>query len=543
MTTDDRIDRGRAAFARRAWSEAFELLSAADAESPLGLDDLEMAGFAAQNCGLATQAAQLAIRLHRASLEAGDIARAARTAFYIGMEFLQRGDVTQGGGWLGRAARLLEEHDLDTVEWGYLAIPDGISRAESDPAAALASFERAAAYATRYGDRDLEGMARLGRGRSLINLGDVERGIALLDDAMVAATSDELSPFVTGLVYCGAIEAFVDIFDLRRAQDWTQALTDWSASQSDRLAFRGRCLVFRSELMRLHGEWSAAFDEAREAEAILLRPPPEPAVGEAYYAQAELHRLRGEFAAAETAYREASQWGRRPEPGLALLLLARGRAAAARSMIERALEEAPDDIARARLLPALGEIALATGDRTRAGEAVESLTVAERARPSPLLSAIVARLDGEVRLAGGDPRDALPRLRRAESLWHELDAPYDSARVRADLGQALQALGDADTAALEFDAALRTFHQLGAGPDVKRVERLAGRPVGRPGGLSEREVEVLRLVAGGDTNRAIASALGISERTVDRHVANIFTKLGVSSRAAATAFAVEHDLA
>ncbi len=543
MTTDDRIDRGRAAYARKAWTEAFEQLSAADAEASLALDDLELAGFAAQYAGHWDVSVDLGVRFHRAAIEAGEIARAARVGFWIGMAFLRRGDVTQGGGWIGRATHLLDEHDLDTVERGYLAVPDGIRQVEADPAAALAAFQRAADYAERFGDADLMAMSRLGRGRSLIGLGETERGVAFLDDAMVAVMSDDLSPTVTGIVYCASIEAFAEIFDLRRAQDWTQALSEWSERQPGLVPFRGRCLVYRSELKRLHGDWAAAFDEARQAQELLLRPPPEAAVGEAYYEQAELHRLRGEYAAAETAYREASQWGRRPEPGLALLLLARGRGPAARAMIDRAVVEAPDDIGRVRLLPTLAQITLATGDLVAARTTVDELAAAERTRPAPMLSATIARLDGELRLAEGEPLEALPQLRRAESIWRELDAPYDAACVRAALGDVLRRLGDADSATLEFDAALRTFRELGAAPDVDRVERLAGRPAGHPGGLSDREVEVLRRVVAGDTNRSIAAALGISERTVDRHVSNIFVKLGVSSRAAATAFAVEHDLA
>jgi len=540
--TDDRLDRGRAAFGRRAWSEAYDLLIGADHEAPLSLDDLELAGFAARYSGQDEAATQVAMRIHRTALKDGDFARAAQMAYWIGMAFLQRGDETQGGGWLGRSVRLLEEHELDTVVWGYLAIPDGIRQVEADPSAALAAFDRAAGYAERFGDADLHAMAQLGRGRSMIGLGRVSDGVAVLDDAMVAVTSDELSPLVTGIIYCGSIEAFSEIFDLRRAQDWTQALTEWSERQPDRLPFRGRCMVYRSTLLRFHGEWSTAFDEVRRAEEWLLRPPPEPAVGEAYYEQAELHRLRGELTAAEAAYREARQWGRRTEPGMALLLLARGRGEAARTMIERALEEGPDDVARVRLLPAVGAIALATGDSTRAAEAVALLIAALEARPAPLLAALVARLEGEIRLADGDAREALHRLRAAESIWYELDAPYDLACVRVAVGQALLALGDADSAALEFDAALRTFRELGAEPDIRRTERLAARPVSLPGGLSGREAEVLGLVASGHTNRAIASALGISERTVDRHVSNIFVKLGVTSRAAATAFAVEHDI-
>jgi DNA-binding CsgD family transcriptional regulator len=541
--TDDLTERGRAAFARRAWSEAYDLLSAADRDAPLDLEDLELTGLSAQYSGHDEAAAQLAGRVHRSAMQVGDFARAAQMAFWIGMSFLQRGDVTQGGGWLGRSAHLLDEHGLDTVTWGYLAIPDGIRLVEADAAGGLAAFERAAAYADRFADADLGAMARLGRGRASIGLGEVAKGLALLDDAMVAATSDDLSPLVTGIVYCGAIEAFTDLFDLRRAQDWTQALDDWSAGESERLPFRGRCLVYRSSLLRFHGDWPTAFDEARRAEEWLLRPPPEPAVGEAYYEQAELHRLRGEVAAADAAYREASRWGRRAEPGLALLLLARGRTDAARTMIERALEEAPDDIARVKVLPALGEIALAAGDRGRAHEVVDALTTSQAERPAPVLAAILARLEGEVLFADGDPRAALPHLRAAEATWQELGAPYDLARVRADLGQVLMALADTDGAALEFDAALRTFRELGAEPDIHRVERIADRRASLPGGLSTREAEVLGMVAAGHTNRDIALVLGLSERTVDRHVSNIFTKLGVSSRAAASAYAIEHGIA
>jgi DNA-binding CsgD family transcriptional regulator len=195
------------------------------------------------------------------------------------------------------------------------------------------------------------------------------------------------------------------------------------------------------------------------------------------------------------------------------------------------------------MLPALGEIALAMGDRGRAREAIESLATSQDARPAPLLAATFAYLGGELSMADGDDKAALRRLRTAESIWQELDAPYDLAKVRAALGRVLLRLGDVDGAALEFDAALRTFRDLGADPDIHRVERIADRVASLPGGLSSREAEVLRMVAAGQTNRAIASALGLSERTVDRHVSNIFTKLAVSSRAAATAFAVEHDLA
>jgi DNA-binding CsgD family transcriptional regulator len=543
MTSDDALARGRAAFDRRAWTEAYAALIDADATSALELGDLERAGLAAELIGRDDEATALMTRAHQRALEDGAIARASRHGFWLAMMAFQRGDAARGGGWLGRAVRLLEETDSDVVERGYVALPEAIRTVDADPAAALPMFERIAAIADRFGDRDLAAMGALGRGRSLIGVGEVAQGVALLDEAMLAATSDELSPIVVGIVYCAAIEAFDQLYDIRRAQGWTQALTEWCARQPDMVPFRGRCLVYRSDLLRFHGEWTAAVVEAERAREWLLRPPPEPAVGEAYYAEAELHRLRGEYGAADAAYREASQWGRRPDPGLALLALARGRVETARAMIERAVDEAADDIVRARLLPAFVDIAIAAGDVDGASAAVDALADALRLRPTPLLAATVARLEGDIALARDDARGALAALRRADDQWRDLDAPYEAARVRAAIGDALQRLGDEGSAALEFDAALRIFRDLGAEPDIRRAERLAGRPVGRSGGLSDREIEVLRLVADGRTNRAIANDLGISERTIDRHVSNIFTKLGVSSRAAATAYAYEHDLA
>jgi DNA-binding NarL/FixJ family response regulator len=300
--------------------------------------------------------------------------------------------------------------------------------------------------------------------------------------------------------------------------------------------------VYRAELKRFHGEWPEAIDEARQAQEWLSRPPPEPAVGEALYQQAELHRLRGDFADAEAAYREASQWGRRPEPGLALLRLAQDRPKVAWAAIRRAVDEAHDDMAKARLLEPQVEIALAVGDRGTAREAADALARVAGLAAAPLLEAIARRADGAVLLAEGDARAALVAMRSASSAWEKLDAPYERARVRMAIGLALSQLGDTDGAELEFEAARRVFRDLGAGPDLVRLDALAVASPRRPAGLSAREVQVLRLLAAGKTNRAIAADLGISERTIDRHVSNIFTKLDVASRSAATAYAYEHGL-
>jgi DNA-binding CsgD family transcriptional regulator len=543
MTSPDQLDRATAAFARHAWTNAYEAYRAADLEQPLGVADLERVAIAAQLLGNDDDAVELLGRAHQQALGSGDMVGAARPAFRIGMILANRGDMAVAGGWLGRAARLVEESGRDCVERGYILVPEGLGQLDGgDPAAAFATFDRAGAIAERFHDVDLGALSRLGRGRALIDMAEVPRGVALLDEAMVAVTAGEVSPVIAGVVYCAAVEAFQAIYDLRRAQEWTDALRAWCDAQPDLVPFRGRCLVYRAELMQLHGAWPEAIDEARRAQEWLSRPPPEPAVGEAFYQQAELHRLRGESSDAEAAYREASQWGRRPEPGLALLRFAQGRLKAASAAIRRALDEAPDEIARARLLEPQVEIALAVGDRGSAREAADRLARIADLTAAPFLTAIARRAQGAVLLAEGDARAALGALRTASATWHQLDAPYEVARVRVWIGVALRQLGDVDSAELEFEAARRMFRDLGAAPDLARVDTLSGAAATGPQGLSAREVEVLRLVAAGKTNRAIAEDLGISERTVDRHVSNIFTKLDVSSRSAATAYAYEHGL-
>jgi ATP/maltotriose-dependent transcriptional regulator MalT len=403
-------------------------------------------------------------------------------------------------------------------------------------------FAGAAAVADQFRDPDLAALGRLGRGQSLIAMGETARGVAFLDEAMIAVTAGEVSPINVGIIYCASIEAFQALFDLRRAQEWTAALSHWCESQPDMVPFRGRCLVYRAELMQFHGLWQEADSETQRAREWMARPPIEPAMGEAHYQQAELHRLRGDQAEAEREYREASRWGRRPDPGLALLRLAQGDSEAAAAAIRRALDEA-DALTRPRLLEPSVEILLARGEVDAARAAAEELLGLAGRSGATLLHALAAGADGAVRLAADDARGALASLRRAWTLWQELDAPYESARTRVQVGLACRALGDDDTAQLELSEARRVFGDLGAASDLARVDRLLGSAGdSRPGGLSPREIEVLRLVAAGRSNREIAAELVISERTVDRHVSNIFTKLGVSSRSAATAYAYAHKV-
>jgi len=524
---------------RRDWGRAYEQLSAAAREETAAADDLERLATAAYLIGRDEESDDAWAHAHQEWLRAGDAPRAARCAFWLAFGLLLRGEEIRAGGWLGRAQRLLDDGGVDCPERGYLLVPVALAVLDRDPPAAYASFAEAGEIGERFHEPDLITLGRLGCGQALVRAGKTTEGVALLDEAMVAVTADEVSARVAGIVYCAVLLECQNVFDLRRAGQWTAALTRWCDTQPDLVPYRGQCLVHRAELLQLHGDWPDALTEARHA---CLRLADRPASAVAYYQLAELHRLRGEFPAAEEAYREASRRGYSPQPGLALLRLARGEVEAAAAAMRTVVDEARDRITRSHLLSAHVEVMLAAGDVAAARAAAAEIDQIARDLDAPYLRAVSAHAAGAVHLAEGEGREALAALRAAWAAWREVDAPYEAARARVLMGRACREIGDHDGAALELDAAAWAFRKLGAAPDLGRVERLAMRVTPNAGRLTAREIEVLRLVAMGKTNRAIAAGLFLSEKTVARHVSNILGKLGLASRSAATAYAYEHDL-
>jgi DNA-binding CsgD family transcriptional regulator len=538
------LERGRACHARREWDEAFTLLSRADQSTPLGPEDLERLAFSAGLTGRDQELLAALERLYQAHVDAGECARAARQAFWLGFRLLSLGEVGRASGWLSRGQRLLERVGRDCAERGYLRLPDAARHLASGdyPAAAGAAAE-AASIGERFADADLVTLARSIEGRALLRHGEVDRGLALLDEAMVAVRSDELSPLVTGLVYCSVIASCQHVCALDRAREWTAALAEWCERQPQLVSFAGTCLVHRAEMLLLGGDWGQAAEEARRA-GDRLAPGDAEARADVHYQQAEVHRLRGELESAEQAYRLASRLGREPLPGLALLRLVQGRRDEAAGSIRRILDTTRAPWRRARFLPACVEILLATGELDEAREACRELEEIAERFGTEVTGAMAAHARGATRLAAGDAQGAVEPLRHAFRVWQKVGAPYIAARIRVLLGRAYRALGDAEGAALELAAARLVFEQLGAAPDLAALDKPEGAAPGRRAthGLTPRELQVLRRVAAGRTNKEIAHELGLSERTVDRHLSNIFTKLDVSSRAAATAFAYEHDL-
>jgi len=533
----EELDRGRQAYAQQAWLSAFESLSTADRTGELDAEDLERLGRAAYMIGRDDEYVAALERAHRRHLDRDAVPAATRCAFWIGHSFLFRGERARAEGWFARAERLLAGSGIDCVERGYLKIPvwlEQMGGGKFDEGYTTAV--EAAAIGERFHDPDLIWLARDEQARALLRLGRFKEGFRLVDEALAAASTQELSPIVTGIVYCNTIAFCRAVYDMRHVREWTRALTTWCERQPEMVAHNGLCLVHRAEIMLLAGDWEAALTEAQRCiQRFTKGALNQLAYGRAFYCLGEAHRLRGEFGSAEEAYRQASLHGCEPQPGLALMRLAQGQSEVAAAAIRRVVNETRLPLSRAGVLPAYVEIMLAIGSLELARSACRELEEATTQFDSEALHAACAHARGTTALAEGCAADALIELRRAFRIWTDLDAPYELARSRYAIASACELLGDHETAGLELDAARATFKAIGA-PTIDKKETRESH------GLTAREMQVLRLIAGGKSNRDIADALFISEHTVARHVQNIFAKLAVSSRAAATAFAYSHQL-
>jgi DNA-binding CsgD family transcriptional regulator len=532
------IEDARAAGDSHRWGDAWRLLSGV-APDALDVDDLDLLGTAASLTGHDEEAFASWMRAHQVCASNGAVHRAAHFGIKIAQGVGFKGDWGRCRGWIDRTSRVLEEGDIDCVEQGYLQHGLAMLRIfeAGDLVGARAHFVQAGKVGARFASRELVTLARIGEGRMLIYLGELSDGMALLDEAMVSIEAGELSVLATGDAYCTVIDACAELFDLSRCRSWTDSFLRWCDTQQELVLYRGHCFLHRAEVLGLLGSWPEALVEARHACDRLAAPVNPAALAGACVVEGDLFRLVGDLAGAETAYERASEFGRDPQPGLALLRFAQGRSEVADAMIRRALGETEDPISRARLLPAFVEIVLASGDTGAAGTAADELRETATELGTPLLRARAARAAGEVELASGDAMSALVQLRRAFNELHALGVRYEAARTRLLIGDACAALGDHDAARIESNAARATLDSLGGELGASRDQSASARD-----GLTQRELEVLRLLAEGKTNRVIAQQLFISEKTVASHVSHIFTKLAVTSRSAATAYAYDHRL-
>lgn len=549
------LDDGRRLYEAGSWTSALEAFERADSAAPLAGSDLMLTAFSAYLLGREERSIDLLGRAFREFLGTHDDAAAARAAFWLSFTHDTRGDRAQAEAWGRRLAGIIDEAGL-TAERALLLSGLGHRSLASPDAAdtrrALELSREALAIARPARDTDTEVFSRLSAGWALLRLGRTAEGLGELDEAMATVASDEVrTPIVNGVAYCSVISASLWADDVARAREWTAVATAWCDRSPELVPFRGQCLVHRSQVKTLDGDWPGALEEALRAARRLLPAD----AGLASYQLGEVHRLAGRFAEAEDAYRLANSAGRRPEPGLMLLRLAQGRTDAAAVTARRLDTELTRRSEREEFLPAFVEVMAAAGDADAALEGAEELARiadrAERERPGraavPRARALAA--EGTALCAAGEASRAVAALRDASLAWHDLGMPYLEARARAVLGRCYAALGDDEAAVLEVDAARTAFERLGAAPDLAALPTSPGGTTmaaahapSSAGPLTEREVEVMRLVAEGLTNRAIANRLVLSEKTVARHLANIYAKLGVASRAAATAYAYDHRL-
>lgn len=540
---DEVLRAARDARSRRDWARAYELFATARDAVPLSPVDLDALSDVAWWLGRIDECLEAGEAAFRGYLDDDRPRDAVMAALDLAVSLFLRGEDALGSGWIGRAQRLLDGLP-EGPEHGYLRylaqVEDGL--AGGDPQAVLTASRDVQRIGREHDDPNLVAAGVLGEGRALVKLGEAAAGMRLLDESMVAVLHEALDPEWAGNIYCHLMTACHELADIRRAREWTQATAEWLADLPAAVLFTGICRVHRSQVLQVAGEWERSEEEA----ARVVRDLADLHVGsvaEAHYQVGDVRRLRGELEGAERAYARARELGRDPQPGTALLRLAQGRTDDARASIRTALHAVSNDrLARARLRAAQVEIAVAADELEVARRACAELEDTAATYGTSGLEAAALHWRGAVSLADGRPGEALPALRAACRRWREADAPYDAARSCVLLGQSYLALGDGDTAAAELASARETFERLGATVDARRVADLTGRRT-LPGGLTEREAEVLELVAGGRTNREVAEVLVLSEKTIARHLSNIFTKLDVSTRTEAAAFAFEHGLA
>ncbi len=537
MTVDELLQ-ARKAFERRDWAVAFDRLRRA---GDLGPEDRLAMATAAYLIGNADEAIRVLQAGYQDRIAKDDPLGAVRFALWLGMVLNTRGELAVGGGWVARAHRLLETQSDDVVERGYLLIHEYFQQlARGDFARAGETAELVVQAGRRFSDQDLIAQGLNCQGRIMIYAGRVREGLELLDEAMVGVSAGEVSPLIAGNVYCSMIEACQELSDFSRAASWTIALTRWCQAQPGLVPFTGQCSVHRGQIMRLRGAYDEALAEFALAQRRYQMEGAAAPAALALTEQGDVLRIRGRLDDAETAYQQAAELGHEPQPGLMLSWLAHGRTAAAVSAVHRLLGEVRDPVNRSRLLPAAVEILLAAGLAEEARRHSDELSDIAGTFGNSAVRAMALYAAASVQLASGENADALSQARESGRIWSDIGSPYEVARARVLIGRALHELGDEDSAQSEFAVARRAFLELGATPAMSELDRLLGRA--RPDGLSEREVEVLRLVAEGRSNHDIARLLVLSQKTVERHLSNIFAKLSVQSRTAAAAYAHAHRL-
>jgi LuxR family transcriptional regulator, maltose regulon positive regulatory protein len=548
--TGQLLEVGREALSRGAWEEARESFEAAirERETAAALEGLSWAAWWLNDADVMFTTRELAFQRYRAE---GELRGAARMALWLSSDHLDfRGEAAVANGWRERARRLLSGLE-EGPEHGWLALLEGSLALEmnDDPVAGKELGARAAELGVRLGLIDLQMLGLAVEGLALVTEGHVQEGMRRLDEAVTAAVGGELQDIVSILfASCYLIYACERVRDYDREAQWCRRLEELAGRLRIRMLL-GECRVHYGGVLMWHGAWRQAEEQLARAAADFAASRPLAAV-ESVARLAELRRRQGRLDEAEGLLEEV-QGHHLSILGRAHLALDRGDVERAADLAERALRSLPEEdrTGRAAWLEVLACVRAVLGDHTEAAAAADELEVIAEAIGTDPLRASAKFAGGVATATTGDHPAARRLLEDATDLYLRCRAPFETARSRIELSGTLHAMGRTAAAIEELQKALRSLRELGAGHEAARAaSRLSelGAPVdrglrsgARSPALTTRQLDVLRLVAEGLSDKEIARRLVLSEHTVHRHIANILTRFGVPSRAAAVAQAKE----
>jgi class 3 adenylate cyclase len=481
QTVSDPLAAAREAFRTHDWAAALDLFKQAGGQG-LAPEDLESMAEAAWWTARPDEAIEVLQRAYASYLEAGNRSRAGYVALTLAREYGVKFATSVSASWFNRAKQLLEA-EPESAELGYLYLRQSVQESNAGRLdESIEAARRAVDVGSRLGDPNLQAIGSVYQGVALVEKGAVAEGLKLIDDAALAAVSGELGLYATGTVYCNTIATCCEIADFGRAREWADAAQRWSSTHPQNPLVPGDCRVHQAEVLALRGAWAEAEESARRGAEELRAFNRMYHVGEALYQIGVIRLHTGDLAAAHDLFAQASELGRDPQPGMSMLLLTERKADAAMASIGRALdEETSSRLSRARLLPAFVEISLANRRLNAAKQAVDELQSIANVYEAPLLHAASDTAHGALLLAAGDATAAVRTLRRAVNRWQDVDAPFEGARARAVLAEAIGLQGDAEGALLELQSAQATFERLGAIPDARRAQGLREGMHARPG--------------------------------------------------------------
>ncbi|AKK26107.1 helix-turn-helix transcriptional regulator [Mycobacterium sp. EPa45] len=532
MAHDDELQAARSAYAHGDWRTAYDQFTAAQETQELSTDDLSSYGMAAWRLGYGRQSMQLSEQAFNRLNAANDVQGAAMKAVEVALQWLNGGNWAITRVWLNRARRLNEKHPDDQVLAYVLYLESALAGEEGHRDLAAELVEQLGEVTTRLNSPGFNALLSTATGVTMLPFARTTEAFAQLDEAMMPVLADQVPVDWAGDIYCAVIHECHRMADLSRMRSWFEAMEVWRQGPKVSSSWYGTtCEVHKMDLHSATKDYAHVEQRLLDALAKLGDFPS--TAGQGYYELGEVRRRRGDIAGAREAFDKARDLDHDPQPGEALLRCQLGEDTAAATDLRMRIDAEHDSINRVRLLPAAVDIALARNKIDEADQCCTELEADAEKFDSPGFRAWALQARGAVLVKQSREAEALPILQDALRRYRSTQCRYDMAQVYEWMSLARRGTGDIAGAEADAANAAAIYQQLGA-VSTRAV------PAAAPGGLTKRELEVLAGVAAGLSNRDVAKKLFISEKTTARHLANIYVKIGVSSRTAAAAWAHEN---